>query len=239
MTNVCYKFPVGDGVGYGLLTDGTEFMFDAIDYEKIKNVKFYRTEKNAPKRRIYIADCRGKKIHTYLLGGTPGYEVDHINLDTFDNRRCNLRVCTHQQNQCNQPLQKNNISGVTGVSFYAPRKKYRARIKIYQHDIHLGYYETFEAAVQARNIGMSCMFGEYGIYNDTGYPPKWLIEKVMNICKRFVNLSICEAFILSVRTKSKTSIPMKKFQSHELKKLPHILNFHQSNNPSNLFNKTC
>lgn len=234
MSNVCYRFPAGEDIGYGLLPDGTEFRFDAISYEKIKDVKFYRSEKNAPKKRTYITDCRGNRIHTYLLGETPGYEVDHINLDTFDNRRCNLRVCTHQQNQCNQPLQKNNISGVTGVSFYAPRKKYRARIKICQHDIHLGYYETFEAAVQARNIAMSCMFGEYGIYNDTGYPPKWLIEKVMNICKRFVNLSICEAFILSVNTKSTAPIPMKKFQSCETRIPQHVQSFYQSNNPSTL-----
>lgn len=215
MTNVCYKFPVGEGVGYGILADGTEFIFDAIFYEKIKDVKFYRSQKHVPDRKTYISDCHGKKIHMYLLGETPGYEVDHINRDTFDNRRCNLRVCTHQQNQCNQPLQKNNTSGVTGVSFYAPRNKYRARIKIFQHDIHLGYYETFESAVQARNVGTACMFGEYGIYIDAGHPPKWLIEKVMNICKRFVNLSICEAFILSSNAMPKPPVPMMGFRLFE------------------------
>ena len=54
----------------------------------------------------------------------------------------------------NQPIQKNNTSGVSGVSWYAPRGKFRARIKISQREIHLGYYGTFEEAVQARNVGM-------------------------------------------------------------------------------------
>ena len=239
MSNICYRFPAGEDVGYGQLPDGTEFKFDAIYHEKIKDVKFYRSEKNAPNRRTYIVDRCGKKIHAYLLGETQGYEVDHINLDTFDNRMCNLRVCTHQQNQCNQPLQKNNTSGITGVSFYAPRNKYRARIKICQHDIHLGYYETFETAVQARNIGMACMFGEYGIYNDTGNPSKWLIEKVINICKRFVNLSICEAFILSVSATTKPSIPIKEFQFCERRRPSRILDFYRSNNSPTLQNRSC
>lgn len=76
---------------------------------------------------------------------------------------------------------ENNTSGITGVSFYASRNKYRARIKICQHDIHLGYYKTFIEAVQARNIGMECMFGEYGVYNDVPDTPKWIRDKVINI----------------------------------------------------------
>ena len=113
-------------------------------------------------------------------------ELDHINLDTLDNRRCNVRFCTHQQNQINQPLQKNNTSGVSGVSYYPPRKKYRARIKISQLDIHLGYYDTFQEAVQARNVGMECMFGEYGRYNNVPAAPIWIRSKVIEKCKRFV-----------------------------------------------------
>ena len=50
----------------------------------------------------------------------------------------------------------------------------------------------------ARNIGMICMFGEYGRYNKTKAVPRWIIEKVINICKRFADLSICEAFFYYV-----------------------------------------
>lgn len=198
MSNIVYRFSSNDGIGYGELSDGTTFLFDAVLYSKIKNVKFYRRSRTAEDRKTYIIDNNGKILHTYLLGNTPGYEVDHINLDTFDNRLCNLRVCTHQQNQCNQPLQQNNTSGITGVSYFAPRYKFRARIKICQHDIHLGYYETLCEAIQARNVGMECMFGEYGRYNNVNYAPEWIRIKVTDICKRFVDLSICEAFILSI-----------------------------------------
>ena len=125
------------------------------------------------------------------------YADKNRNLNTFDNRRCNIRYCTHQQNQMNQPIQKNNTSGVSGVSWYAPRGKFRARIKISQREIHLGYYGTFEEAVQARNVGMGCMFGEYGRYNDVPPVPKWIKESVIKKCKRFANLSVCKAFFVT------------------------------------------
>ena len=99
-------------------------------------------------------------------------------------------------NQCNQPLQCNNTSGVSGVSFYAPRGKYRARIKIGQHDIHPGYYSSFAEAVQARNVGMECMFGEYGRYNDAAPEPAWIRTKATEQCRRFAELSLCKAFRL-------------------------------------------
>lgn len=195
MNNIKYTFSDDGKTGYGKLSDGAIFIFDADMIDKIVNVKFYRNHKDAEKEKTYIIDSKGRPLHDYLFAHKSGYEIDHINRDTFDNRRCNIRYCTHQQNQCNQPLQANNTSGVTGVSYYAPRHKYRARIKVCQHDIHLGYYKTFEQAVQARNVGMSCMFGEYGVYDKTAPIPNWIEEKVINICKRFAELSICKAFV--------------------------------------------
>lgn len=144
-------------------------------------------------RRLYITTRDGVYLHRYIFPDVPaGYEVDHISLDTLDNRKCNLRICTHQQNQCNQPLQRNNTSGVSGVSFYPPRNKYRARIKASQHDIHLGYYLTFGEAVQARNVGMRCMFGDYGRYNDVADAPEWIRKQVIPISIRPLCARIAE-----------------------------------------------
>ena len=194
MSNVTYKFE--GPVGFGILPDGTTFLFDSNKINQIKDMNWYRNYRETD-RNMYIQNVKGKKLHDYLVSCPKGYEVDHINLDTLDNRLCNLRIVTHQQNQINQPLQKNNKSGVSGVSYYPPRKKFRARIKVGQHDIHIGYYDSFEEAVQARNIGMSCMFGEFGRYNDVPIAPEWIKEKVIEQCKRFVNLSVNEAFSFS------------------------------------------
>lgn len=194
MSNVVFTFSDDGTVVYGKLPNESTFIIDAEDLDKIKTVKFYLGRKSSTGKQFYIIDNRGKALHDYLFEHRPGFEIDHINLNTFDNRRCNIRYCTHQQNQMNQPLQKNNTSGVSGVSYYPPRGKFRARIKVYQKDIHLGYFDTFEDAVKARNIGMLCMFGSYGQYTDVGYIPNWIKKKVIEKCASFENLSQNSAF---------------------------------------------
>lgn len=193
-SNVMYTFSDDGLYGYGTLKDGTVFVFDADLFDLIKNIKWYVGSKG--ERRPYIMDKNGRTLHQVLFSIRKGYELDHINLDTLDNRKCNVRFCTHQQNQINQPLQRNNTSGVSGVRYYKARSKFVARIKISQKDIHLGYYITFEEAVQARNVGMECMFGEYGRYNDVPAAPSWIRAKVVEKCKRFAHLSVSEKFKL-------------------------------------------
>ncbi len=192
---------VGD-TGFGQLPDGQILKFDADKVNVVSAQKWYYCRGKAG-RPGYVCNQNGEPIHSYLIERKPGFEVDHINLDTLDNRSVNLRVVTHQCNQINQPLQSNNTSGVSGVSYYPPRKKFRARIKIGQHDIHLGYYLTFQQAVQARDVGMECMFGEYGRYNDVPPAPLWIREKVISQCERFAELSVCRAFLLQYENKQK------------------------------------
>ncbi len=193
MSNVAWQLSEDGLIAEGTLPDGAQIIVDADILPLIKEKLFYRgARKWSPNGYVMTGDL--EPLHGFVLPHIPGYEVDHINLNTLDNRRCNLRYVTHQQNQINQPLQKNNTSGVAGVSYYPPRRKYRARVKISQHDIHLGYFDTFEEAVQARNVGMECMFGEYGRYNDVPDPPNWIREKVTQKCKRFASLSACKAF---------------------------------------------
>lgn len=189
MGNIKYTFSDDGLTVYGEMSGGEVFIIDADNLDKIKGVKFYPGGKSRDGSQIYVMDCNGRTLHNYLFEHRNGYEIDHINLDTFDNRRCNIRYCTHQQNQMNQPLQRNNTSGVSGVSYYPPRRKFRARIKICQQEIHLGYFDTFEDAVKARNIGMRCMFGQYGRYNDVSEIPDWIENKVAEKCACYADLS--------------------------------------------------
>lgn len=65
-----------------------------------------------------------------LLMGNPAKHVDHINGDRLDNRRCNLRLASHQQN-CFNVAKKcaNPTSRYKGVSWNKLTSKWVSRIK--------------------------------------------------------------------------------------------------------------
>lgn len=64
----------------------------------------------------------------YVYGDWPKHSIDHINGIRDDNRIANLRDVSLTDNQRNRRLNENNNSGVTGVSWYAARQKWRACI---------------------------------------------------------------------------------------------------------------
>lgn len=69
-----------------------------------------------------------------------------------DNRIENLRLVSGKENMKNKSMQKNNISGVTGVSWNKNRMKWQAQISVNGKIIYLGIFSDFNAAVSARKV---------------------------------------------------------------------------------------
>ena len=89
-------------------------------------------------------------LHRFVMNPPKNKVVDHINRDTLDNRRSNLRICTIQQNLQNQK-RTNNKTGHTGVAIYKLGKGgFSAQIKINYKKIHLGVFRTIKEAFKVR-----------------------------------------------------------------------------------------
>lgn len=88
-----------------------------------------------------------------------GEEVDHINGDTLDNRRINLRIVTRAQNMWNRKLNKNNKSGYKGVS--KDGNLWRAAIQKNKQRITLGWFKTPKEAHEAYCKAAAELFGEF------------------------------------------------------------------------------
>lgn len=104
-------------------------------------------------------------MHKVILPVPEGFEVDHINGDSLDNRRENLRACRSHENQKNRSLNPRNTSGYPGVDFNTYWKKYRARVFNKGKHINLGWFKTFEEAVEARKKGVQKVYKEYAPIN--------------------------------------------------------------------------
>lgn len=113
---------------------------------------FYNRARDTVYRNESIGDQRTRKVslHREVLGVTdPTVEVDHINRDRLDNRRCNLRAATRQQNAENMVSHRDARSKYRGVDFHKQTGKWRARACINYETVNLGLFETEEAAADA------------------------------------------------------------------------------------------
>jgi hypothetical protein len=148
------------------LTRGYSAIIDAEDYDWLS----YYTWTTAPRSggRVYAVttDIAGRRVYLsrFIMRPPPGYVVDHISGDTLDNRRANLRICTQQQNACNQRLNGRNKTGYKGV-ILCPNGRYKGKIQVNGQGIHLGYFDTAEKAAAAYDAAAREQFGEYARLN--------------------------------------------------------------------------
>lgn len=103
----------------------------------------------------YIDIQIGKKVYNahrlawlYVHGDLPK-EIDHINGNRADNRIENLRPADRFVNTQNVSRRSDNTTGFAGVRFYKQTNKYTSEIKHNKKRLHLGYFDTPEAAHKA------------------------------------------------------------------------------------------
>lgn len=89
-------------------------------------------------------------LHRLLSGAPAGKYVDHVNGNSLDNTRGNLRVVKNSTNLRNGRVRPNNTTGVNGVSYDKRRGKWYARIRVDYRYIYLGRFGSLEQATEAR-----------------------------------------------------------------------------------------
>lgn len=154
------KYDEKNGIGY--IEPNIEFYFSLEDYEKIKDHSWYISNNGYVQTRI------GNKIvgmHRLVMDAPDGMCVDHIDHNTLNNRRENLRVCTIQENNFNQLTRSDSISGRLGVVQCG--NKWLAQIGYNKKRIDLGIFSNKEDAINARIEAEKKYFGDFRcILND-------------------------------------------------------------------------
>jgi hypothetical protein len=145
---------------------------DPADYLWLINFNWHVISSNGyfyPCRRVSVEEVYPSKtiqMNREILNAPPDLLVDHINHDTLDNRRCNLRPATYAQNGYNRrKLKKSKSSIYKGVTFHKRSNRYRATICVNGRSIYLGQFKSESDAAKAYDEAAKKYFGEFACLN--------------------------------------------------------------------------
>jgi hypothetical protein len=146
-------------------------LVDDEDYERVTSLgKWTATPKNGS--RLYAVRMDPitnsmQRLHRFVagLGRDDARVIDHINKNTLDNRKSNLRVVTQQQNTWNSTSRVGSSSRFLGVSWRASRNHWRVRIKKDGQEIFIGHYTSETEAARAYDRAATHHFGPFAALN--------------------------------------------------------------------------
>ncbi len=141
---------------------------DADHYEQSKFLWHISSTRNTyyVRRETHIYNKRDViYLHREIMSVPSDMKVDHINGNGLDNRRENLRVCTHQQNLFNGRKHQNCSSRFKGVSWSQSRSRWCAFIKRNGKTVNLGRFRVEVEAAIAYNRAATELFGEFANLN--------------------------------------------------------------------------
>lgn len=152
------------------LTQGLFAKIDDEDFERVSQYNWCAAKLQNYNK--YYATNKRKDNHTkymsrFILGVLDkNILVDHINRDTLDNRKANLRTCTYSQNNSNRTSKAQGLR--KGISFHTKKngdKVYQVTIYAGKIRRYKGGFLNIESAALAYNELAKIHHGEFAQLN--------------------------------------------------------------------------
>lgn len=123
---------------------GTGLLVDANISSALDKCNWHMTTKGYIEiRKTIKGKARSARLHRLIIGAKHGQQVDHINGNKLDNRKCNLRIVNNRDNSINRKVHR---EGKLAGSSKHTNGLWRSRISINNKEISLGYFKTEEEA---------------------------------------------------------------------------------------------
>ena len=139
------------------LLRGQITIVDADDYDKVSTRKWVL---GANGYAVSYKSYGMILMHRLIMNTPKGKVVDHINGNKLDNRKSNLRNCTHAENMQNR-FKANSKSGFRNVYWHARLSKWVVLVKKDKKMHYFGSFINKEEAIQAARSARTSLFGKY------------------------------------------------------------------------------
>lgn len=147
------------------LSGGHVAVVDDVDCEMLSRLTWSADADGRTAYAVRARTCRrgGGNVfmHRMIMLPDPDQDVHHINGDGLDNRRCNLRVCSHAENRRHNRRYANSTSGFKGVSWNKKSGRFEAYIAEGGVQHHFGHFSTPEEAAAAYDAAAHDLHGEF------------------------------------------------------------------------------
>jgi hypothetical protein len=160
----------------------SEYSFTLIDsrrHKKPQNYRFVKTNIITTSRKRTSVT-----IQHLIMGKAPkGYKIDHIDRDTLNNQRDNLRFVTNRVSSHNQSVK--GVSRYRGVTWDKEHQSWRTQIISQGRRYNLGRFRDDVTAARNFDYYALCIYGEYAVLNFTDFDysnfvPKRRIDELLN-----------------------------------------------------------
>ncbi len=154
------------------LSKGYVALVDDEDYEELMRYKWHVGSYGPrPHAMRKVRPAEGETVtriamHRQITGAPKGMDVDHINHQTLDNQRANLRVCTRSQNMMNMRKRPGCSSRFKGVCWNKANDNWIAYIMVNYCQKTIGYFDDEVDAARAYNAEARVKFREFALLND-------------------------------------------------------------------------
>ena len=134
-----------------IVDEQDEWLLDAFPWNTSK-----KGDTHYAQAYVKQADCM-IMLHHFIVGRPLyGREVDHVDGNALNNRRCNLQIVTRSVNQLKAKLRCDNKSGFKGVIWNKKNQNWNANVRINGRLKHIGCFGDVCDAVAAREDYLLC-----------------------------------------------------------------------------------
>lgn len=155
------------------MSKGFVALVDDEDFDWLSGFNWHVLISQA-KKQYAVTGHNTNSMARIIMRCPKGMVVDHIDGDSLNNQKYNLRICTPEQNSLNRKPRKSRISKYKGIQ--KVNDTWRVRIQFGNERLHIGYFKSDLEAAKAYDDAARRYYGEFAYLNfpnEVGPFPSW------------------------------------------------------------------